>query len=285
MIPVRFEYEVAESVDHVVELLGRHGDDAKILAGGHSLIPLLKLRLAAPAVVVDVGRLTGLTEIREEADHISIGATVRHRELSESSVVRQSCGLLAEAAATIGDVQVRERGTIGGSVAHADPAGDLPAALVALDASFVAQGPNGQRVIPAAAFFEYYLTSALEPTEVLTEIRVPKLGPGWGWHYEKFVRRSCDWAIVGVAAAVRRSNGTISEARIGLCNMGPTPLRAVSTESALAGVEVTEAAVEAAAQSAGDVPEPPSDLVATPDYRRHLARVLTRRSVLKAAGN
>ncbi|MDQ4128012.1 MAG: xanthine dehydrogenase family protein subunit M, partial [Actinomycetota bacterium] len=236
MIPLAFDYEVAESVDHAIELLGQHGDEAKLLAGGHSLLPIMKLRLAAPAVLVDLGRLSDLNYVRDEGDTLAIGAMTRHCDMERDPTLHEHCGLVAYTASLVGDPQVRHRGTIGGSVSHGDAASDLPSALLALDATFVVRGPNGERTLAAGDFFQDYLETALEPDEVLTEIRVPKLN-GAGWSYRKFNRRAQDWAVVGVAAVVERSNGSIGSARIGLTNMGSTPVRATAAESALAGAD------------------------------------------------
>lgn len=280
MIPASFEYEIAGSVGHALELLTAHGAEAKVLAGGHSLVPLMKLRLATPSVVIDVGRLRDLAYAREEGDEIAIGALTTHRQVARDPILTRQCGLISRVASTIGDVQVRSRGTIGGSVAHADPAADLPAALLALDATIVARGPSGERRIAASDFFQSFLTTALADDELLTEIRVPKLA-GSGWHYEKFVKRSTDWAIVGCAVVVDRTDGTIDRARVALCNMGSAPMRASGVEGALAGA-ATDAQIADAAQLAADGTEPPADLNATSEYRRHLARVLTRRAVVAA---
>ncbi|HEU5302432.1 MAG TPA: FAD binding domain-containing protein [Acidimicrobiia bacterium] len=269
MIPAAFDYVRAGSADEVVAALVEHGDDAKVLAGGMSLLPLMKLRLATPAVLVDAARLSDLSYVREEGDHVAIGALTRHRDLETSALLGASCGVLRGVAAEVGDNQVRHRGTIGGSVVHGDPASDLPAALLALDATFVAQGPNGVRELDAASFFLGFLETALEPDELLVEIRVPKVGPG-GWSYQKFNRRAQDWAIVG-ALAVRGEGGT----RVSLVNMGTTPLRAVAVERALA----EGATPEAAAADAADGTEAPSDLNGSSTYRQHLARVLVRRAL------
>ncbi|HET6529328.1 MAG TPA: xanthine dehydrogenase family protein subunit M [Actinoplanes sp.] len=285
MIPAAFDYVRAHSVDDAVSALAEHGDEAKVLAGGQSLLPLMRLRLAAPAVVVDVGRLADLRGVREDGDTLVIGALTTHHEVLTNHLVRQHARLLAEVTATVADPAVRHRGTFGGSLAHADPAGDLPAAALALGASLVAQGPAGRRTIPAREFFVDYLQTALSPDEVLVEVRVPKLDAGWGFHYEKLHRVAQAWAIVGVAAAVRRDNGSIAEARIGLTNMGTTPLRAEAVEQALAGLDTSdEEALAQAADRAADGTSPPSDLSGQSDYRQHLARVLTRRAVRKAAG-
>jgi aerobic carbon-monoxide dehydrogenase medium subunit len=285
MNPAAFEYVRAESVDHAVSTLAERGDEAKVLAGGQSLLPLMRLRLATPDVVVDVGRLADLRGVREDGDALVIGALTTHHEVMNNELVQQYARLLAEATATLADPAVRHRGTFGGSLAHADPAGDLPAAALALDAELVAQGSNGRRSIPARDFFVDYLETALSPDELLVEVRVPKLGSGWGFHYEKLHRVAQAWAIVGVAAAVRRDDGSIAEARIGLTNMGRTPVRAEAVEQALAGMDASNhAALAEAADRAAEGTTPPSDLSGQADYRQHLARVLTRRAVRRAAG-
>lgn len=271
MIPAKFEYRRAGSVDEAIGWLRENPDDTKLLAGGHSLLPLMKLRLATPSVLVDVGRIEGLSYVRDAGDHVAIGALTRHRDLEISDVARTYVPLLARVAGQVGDPQVRHRGTIGGSIAHGDPASDLPAAALAYGATFVAQGPNGTREIAADDFFEGFLETALEPDEMLTEIRVPKASGGFG--FQKFNRRAQDWAIVGVAAAL---NGT---ARVALVNMGATPLRARAVEDALSsGSSVADAAARAA-----DGLEPPSDVHASTEYRRHLATVLVRRALEEAS--
>jgi aerobic carbon-monoxide dehydrogenase medium subunit len=282
MIPAQFDYVRAGSVDEAVAALAEHGDEAKVLAGGQSLIPLLRLRLAYPEVVVDVGRIEEMRGVREDGDHIVIGAMTTHHDVIRNGLVKAHCGLVAEATGTVADPAVRHRGTFGGALTHADPAGDLPAVVLALDAEFVVAGTGGRRTVAAADFFVDYLQTALSPEEVLVEVRLPKLGDGWGYHYEKFHRVAQAWAIVGVAAAVHRSNGSISEARIGLTNMGATPLRATATEQALAGADLS--AIAEAAGHAADGTTPSSDLNGAADYRQHLARVLTRRAVTAAAG-
>ena len=285
MIPAAFNYVRAESIDHAVSALAEHGDEAKALAGGQSLLPLMRLRLAAPDVVVDVGRLADLRGVREDGDALVIGALTTHHEVMNNELVRQHARLLAVATATVADPAVRHRGTFGGSLAHADPAGDLPAVALALGAEMVAQGPDGRRSIPVREFFVDYLETALSPDELLIEVRVPKFGPGWGFRYEKLNRVAQAWAIVGVAAAVRRDNGSIAEARIGLTNMGRTPVRAEAVEQALAGMDASDdGALARAADQAAEGTGPPSDLSGHADYRRHLARVLTRRAVRHAAG-
>ncbi len=279
MIPLAFDYEVAESVDHAIELLGQHGDEAKLLAGGHSLLPIMKLRLAAPAVLVDIGRLSDLNYVRDEGDTLAIGAMTRHCDMERDSTLQEHCGLVTYTASLVGDPSVRHRGTIGGSVSHGDAASDLPSALLALDATFVVRGPNGERTVASGDFFRDYLQTTLEPDEVLTEIRVPKL-KGAGWSYKKFNRRAQDWAVVGAAAVVERSNGSIGSARIGLTNMGSTPLRATAAESALSGADPSS--VAEATRSADEGTSPSSDIAASAEYRRHLARVLSRRAVEEA---
>ena len=282
MIPLAFDYEVAESVDHAIELLGQHGEEAKLLAGGHSLLPIMKLRLAAPAVLVDLGRLEDLKYVRDEGDHIAVGAMTRHTDVEHNQLLQEQCGLLAYTTSLVGDPQVRHRGTIGGSIAHGDAASDLPSALLALEGTFVVKGSGGERTVAAADFFEDYLQTALAPDEVLTEIRVPKLGQNAGWSYKKFNRRAQDWAVVGAAAVVERSNGSISSARIGLTNMGSTPVRATAAENALSGASADS--VAEATSSADEGTSPASDIAASAEYRRHLARVLSRRAVEEALG-
>ena len=272
MIPAPFEYVRADSADAALAALAEHGDDAKLLAGGMSLLPLMKLRLATPAVLVDVGRLRDLSYVRDAGDHVAIGALTRHRDLEISDLLAAECAPLRAVAAEVGDNQVRHRGTLGGSVAHGDPASDLPAALLALDATLVVRGADGEHEIPVSEFFRGFLETALAPEELLTEIRVPKL-PGARFSYQKFNRRAQDWAIVG-ALAVR--NG---DTRVALVNMGGTPLRARGVEEALAAGSV----VGDAAERAADGTEPPADLNATPEFREHLARVLVRRA-LEASG-
>jgi carbon-monoxide dehydrogenase medium subunit len=277
MIPAAFDYVRAGSADEAVSLLGEHGDDAKLLAGGMSLLPLMKLRLAVPSVLIDVGRVDDLRYIRDGGDHIAIGALTRHRALETSDLLAAECGVLRTVAAEVGDNQVRHRGTLGGSVAHGDPASDLPVALLALDATFVATGPQGSREIAAADFFTGFLETALAPTEILTEIRVPKVGAN-GFSYQKFHRRAQDWAIVG-ALALRTPGSANGNARVALTNMGPTPLRAGAVEAALAAGE----SIESAAAHAADGTEPVEDINANAEYRRHLARVLTRRALEAAS--
>jgi carbon-monoxide dehydrogenase medium subunit len=273
MIPAPFDYVRAGSAEEAVAALGEHGDDAKLLAGGMSLLPLMKLRLATPAVLVDIGRLSDLSYVHDGGDHIAIGALTRHRDLETNDLLAEQCGVLRDVASEVGDNQVRHRGTIGGSIAHGDPASDLPAAVLALDGTMVARGPGGERTIAARDCFQGFLECALAPDELLTEIRVPKM-PGAGFSYQKFQRRAQDWAIVG-ALAIRNGG-----ARVALVNMGSTPVRATAVEQSLA----SGASVADAAQQAAEGTDPPSDLNASPEYREHLARVLVRRALEAASG-
>ena len=284
MIPAAFEYAAPTSVSDAVSALSEAGEDAKVLAGGQSLIPVLRLRLAYPSTVVDLGRIAELRGVREDGDAIVIGAMTRHADVINDPLVQQHAPLIAQATQTVADPQVRHRGTFGGALAHADPAGDLGAVALALDAEFVATGPSGERTIAAADFFQDYLTTALAADEVLTAVRVPKLGDGWASHYEKFNRVAQAWSIVAVAALVKRSNGSIAEARVGLTNMGSTPLRASAVESALSGADASAEAIGSAAEHAAEGTTAPSDLSGKADYREHLARVLTKRAVMTAAG-
>jgi len=268
VIPSSFDYVRPESVDAAIAALTEHGDEAKLLAGGHSLLPLMKLRLASPTVLVDIGRLSELSYVRDAGDHVAIGGLTRHRDLETSDLLGQAAPILRHAAGQVGDPQVRHRGTIGGSVAHGDPASDLPAVLLALRATLVARGPDGERTIAVDDFFTGFLETALEPTELLSEIRIPK-ATGAAWSFQKFNRRAQDWAIVGVALVRNGSTG------IGLVNMGPRPLRAAAAEAAL-GSGASNA--EAAARADEDA-EPSADLNASAEYRRHLAQVLVRRAL------
>ena len=284
MIPALFEYVAPTSVGEAVAALGEAGEDGKILAGGQSLIPVLRLRLAFPSVLVDLNKVDELKGVRDDGDALVIGAMTRHEDVVKDPLVRQHAALVAEATKTVADPAVRHRGTFGGALAHADPAGDLAAVALALDAQLVLEGPGGRRSVPASEFFLDYLETAMSPDELLVEVRVPKLEGQWGVHYEKFNRVAQAWSIVAVAAAVRRDNGSIAEARIGLTNMGSTPIRATSTEQAMAGIAADLGAIKQAAQHAADGTDPSSDLNAAADYRQHLARVLTARAVATAAG-
>jgi carbon-monoxide dehydrogenase medium subunit len=233
-------------------------------------------------VLIDLDRLEDLRYVRDEGDHLAIGALTRHRDLHNNEFVKEHCGIVGYTAGLLGDPSVQHRGTIGGTLAHGDPAGDMPSVVTALEATLVVQGPDGERTVPAGEFFQDYLFTALEPEEVVTEVRVPKLGSNTGWSYKKFARRSQDWAIVGVAAVVEKENGSISSARVGLTSMGSTPLRATSTEQALSGASAEQ--VAEAANVADEGTSPATDDAASAEFRRHLARVWTRRAVEEALG-
>jgi carbon-monoxide dehydrogenase medium subunit len=270
MIPVGFDYARPESLDGALALLAEHGEDAVVMAGGHSLLPVMKLRLAAPEMIIDIGRLPELAYIRVDGDEVAVGAGTRHRTIESSDVLAAEVPLLAAVARTVGDPQVRHRGTLGGSLAHADPASDLPAAVLTIGGTVVLRSPRGERQVPITEFYTGMFSTVKEPDELITEVRVPRTGAA-GWAYEKFVRRANDWAIVAVA---------VVDGRVGLVNMGATPLRATATEEALAG----GASIADAAALADQGTDPQSDLTATREYRRHLARVLTRRALTTAAG-
>jgi carbon-monoxide dehydrogenase medium subunit len=274
MIPAPFDYEVAESVEHAISLLGSR-DDTKVLAGGHSLLPLLRLRLARPSLLVDVGRLDDLSYVRDAGDSIAIGALTRHHDVVNAPLLQEHSPLVAYAAGLIGDPQVRHRGTIGGSLAHGDPASDLPAVALALDCEIDIAGPGGVRTVPAAEFFHGVFQTAVGSDELVTEVRVPKQSGDHVWSYLKFRRRAQDWATVGVAAVAKRSNGGVEEAAISLVSMGATPLRAAAAEAAWnAGEDAGAVAAEGT--------DPPSDTNGSADYRRHLVQVLVRRAVEEA---
>jgi carbon-monoxide dehydrogenase medium subunit len=279
VIPATFDYEVAESAEHAIELLGSM-EDAKLIAGGHSLLPLMKFRLARPATLVDIGRVEGLAGVRDAGDHITVGALTRHHDLEHDPLAREHCPLLAYTAGLVGDRQVRHRGTLGGSLAHGDPASDLPTVALTLDAEIVVRGPAGERTVAAGEFFRGFFETALAPDELIVEVRFPKTTGGWS--YLKFRRRSVDWAMVAVAAVVEKANGSIEGARIGLTNMGQTPLRAAAAEAALAGAP--REGVAGAAEQAAEGTDPPGDTFASAEFRRHLSRVLTRRAVEEAIG-
>ena len=284
MIPAAFAYARPTTIDEALQAVASGGEDVKIMAGGQSLIPVMRLRLAAPETVVDLTRVAELRGVREESDAIVIGAMTTHSDVLSDPLIARWAPLIAQATETVADRQTRHRGTFGGALAHADPAGDLPAVALALDVDFVIAGLEGRRTVGAADFFVDYLTTALEEGELLVEIRVPKLQGEWGMHYEKFNRVAQAWSIVAVAAAVRREGGVIAEARIGLTNMGPVPLRAAGVENALAGAQATAEAIASASERAAEGTSPSSDLNAQADYRQHLAAVLTRRAVSVAAG-
>jgi carbon-monoxide dehydrogenase medium subunit len=277
VIPAPFDYVVAEHPDHAIELLGKR-EDAKLLAGGHSLIPAMKLRLARPALLIDVGRIGDLSYVQEEGDTIAIGALTRYKDVAASSVLQEHCAIVSSTAGQVGDPQVRHRGTIGGSLAHGDPASDLPSVILAVGAELVVRGSSGDRSIPARDFFLGVFHTALAHDEMLVEVRVPKLGSA-GWSYTKTSRRAQDWATVAVAAVVH-GNGSIERASIALTNMGSTSLQAREAEEALA----SGSSIEDAAALAAEGTDPPSDLAASSDFRRHLARVLTRRALEEAVG-
>jgi carbon-monoxide dehydrogenase medium subunit len=276
MIPAPFDYEVAESAEHAVELLGSR-EDSKLLAGGHSLIPLLRLRVTRPALLVDIGRIDDLRYVRDAGDTLAIGGMTRHHNIQHDALVQEHAPVLSYAAGLIGDPQVRHRGTIGGSLAHADPAGDLPAVLTALDAEVVIRGPEGERTVPVGEFVTGVFDTVLAPQDVLMEIRVPKLGPA-GWSYLKFTRRAQDWATVGVSAIVHRSNGSVDKSAIAFTNMGPKPVRATAAEQALKTPDDIDAAAEASLEGT----DPPSDTQGSAEYRRHLAKVLVQRALQEA---
>ena len=276
MIPAPFDYEVAESAEHAITLLGER-EDAKLIAGGHSLLPAMKLRLARPSVLVDIGRIAGLSYIRDGGEHIAIGALTRHHDVHADPLLQDHCPIIAFAAGTIGDPQVRHRGTIGGTLAHGDPASDMPAVMLALDAELVLRGQGGERTVPAADFFMGVFQTAIASDEMLVEVRVPKRA-SVGWSYQKMRRRAQDWATVAVAAIVERTNGSVGKASIGLVNMGATPLRARAAEEALVG----GTAIDDAAALIPEGTDPSSDQAASADFRKHLAQVLGRRALEEA---
>lgn len=284
MIPSAFDYVAPESVSEALDALGSESEEIKVLAGGQSLIPVLRLRLAAPTLLVDIGRIADLQGVRDDGDALVIGALTTHHDVAHHPLIEQHAALLARAAETVADPQVRHRGTFGGALAHADPAGDMPAAVVALDAEMQIEGRNGRRVVPAVEFFSGLFTTVLAEDELLTGIRVPK-HDGWGSHYEKFTRVAQQWSIVAVAAAMQVADGRIMAAKVGLTNMGPTPIRATAVERALVGQSASPDTVSAAVQHAAEGTSPPTDTNADADFRRHLSTVLTRRAVLAAVGS
>jgi aerobic carbon-monoxide dehydrogenase medium subunit len=280
MIPAPFDYEVAESAEHAISLLVER-EDSKLLAGGHSLLPAMRFRIARPACLIDIGGLTELSYVREAGDQIAIGAVTRHKDVRDAPLLQEHCPIVSFTAGQVGDPQVRHRGTIGGSISHGDPASDLPAVLFALDAEMVVRGKGGERIIPALDFCTGVFQTALLEGEMLVEIRVPKLGASTGWSYVKMARRAQDWATVGVAAVVERSNGDFSRAAIALTNMGATPVRARAAEEAIAnGVGIDEAAM-----LVSEGRTPPSDHAASADFRIHLAKVLGKRALEEAAAS
>jgi carbon-monoxide dehydrogenase medium subunit len=282
VIPSSFDYIAASSVEEAIQVLSEAGEDVKVLAGGQSLVPVLRLRLAAPTTIVDLNKISELRGVRDDGDAIVVSAMTTHHDVINDPLVREHAALLAAATRTVGDPQIRRRGTVGGALVHADPAGDLLAPAVALDCEMVIVGPSGRRTVPAADFFVGLFTTAVGPDEVLVEVRIPKK-TGWGAHYEKFNRVAQAWSIVAVAAAVRTESGSIVEARVALTNMGTTPVRATSVEQALVGQPANAQTIRAAAQHAAEGTSPMSDGNADADYREHLARVLTRRAVAAAA--
>jgi carbon-monoxide dehydrogenase medium subunit len=283
VIPASFDYVAPTSLEEALSALSSAGDDVKVIAGGQSLLPVLRMRLNAPETVIDIGRIDSLRGILDEGDSLVVGATTRYQDLLDSPEVGEHLSLVHKVVGTIADAQIRHRGTFGGALAHADPAGDPGAAALALDATMVITGPGGERSVPATEFFHGLFETAVGEDEILTSIRVPK-HTGWGAHYEKFVRVSHQWAIVGVATTVKVEGGTISEARVALTNMGDKPLRATSVEQSLAGCSIDEGAVREACATVAEGTSPPTDLNGDADYRRAIAPVLARRAVLAAAG-
>ncbi|MEY4900052.1 MAG: hypothetical protein RI895_474 [Actinomycetota bacterium] len=284
MIPSTFDYVRPKSVDEAISALKAGGEDSKVITGGQSMLPLLRLRLAAPSVLVDCGRIDEMKGIKDNGDSVTIGAASTHWDVLNSDIVKTHVKLLADATATVADPQIRHRGTFGGALAHGDPAGDLPAVVLALDATLEIAGSKGRRQVAAKDFFLDYFTTAVGPDEILVSITIPKLGKGWGTCYEKFNRSANGWAVVGVAAAVKVDGGKITEARIALTNCAAVPVRASSVESALKGVAVSASEIEKASQSAADGTRATSDLAADKEYREHLMRVITARAVSCAAG-
>ncbi len=283
MIPAAFEYVAPGSVKEAIGLLEKHGDDAKVLAGGHSLLPIMKFRLAQPKVIVDIGRIPGLDGIAAAKETVTIGALATHDAVERSAILKEKCPLLPDTAAVIGDMQVRNRGTIGGSLAHADPAADYPGTILALDAEIVAMGPKGSRTIPAGKFFVEMLTTALQPTEIITEVRVPVFAKGTGWAYLKHPHPASGYAVVGVAVVLGMSGGKVQRAAIGINGVSGKAYRAAAVEKALQGQAVDEKTAAAAAAHAADGVDVQGDLYASEEFRAHLATVYTRRAILLAA--
>ena len=284
MIPSKFDYVRPKSVDEAVAALTAGGEDSKVITGGQSMLPLLRLRLAAPSILVDCARIEEMKGVKDNGDSVTIGAATTHWDVLHNDIVKTHVKLLADATATVADPQVRHRGTFGGALAHGDPAGDLPAVVLALDATMEIAGAKGRRQVAAKDFFVDYFTTAVGPDEILVSITIPKLGKGWGTCYEKFNRTASGWAVVGVAAAVKVEGGKITDARIGLTNCAAVPVRASSVESALKGASISAAEIEAASQSAAEGTRATSDLAADKEYREHLMRVVTARAVCCAAG-
>jgi carbon-monoxide dehydrogenase medium subunit len=282
VIPAQFEYEAPSTVDEAIRLISSLGDRGKVVAGGHSLIPIMKLRLSQPEVLVDIGRIGDLRYVREDGGAIAIGALTTHSQVLGSSLIRENCAVLSETADHIGDQQVRNRGTIGGSLAHADPAADLPATILALEAEIVAQGPGGRRTIKAADFFTGMLATALAPDELLVEVRVPKLGQGAGGTYLKLANKASHYAVVGVAAVARVDGGKVSSLAVGITGAGSQPVRASAVESALVGQAASADAIAKASESAAEGIDLLADIHGSAEYRAHIARVYTRRAVEEA---
>jgi carbon-monoxide dehydrogenase medium subunit len=283
VIPASFDYIRPSTVDEAIQALASAGEDAKVLAGGQSLLPVLRMRLATPTTLIDLGRVAELRGVREDGDTLVIGAMTTHYDVQRDALVAEHAALLKEATDTVADPQIRHRGTFGGAIAHADPAGDLLAPVLALEASLVLAGPSGRRTVAAAEFFQDLFTTALAPDELLVEVRVPK-HTGWRAHYEKFNRVAQAWSMVAVAVTVRTEAGVIEEARVALTNMGSTPVRASGVEAALVGVQASADSIAAAASHAAEGTNPPVDSNADVEYRRHLAQVLTGRAIAAAAG-
>ena len=283
MIPSDFDYVAPSTVDEAVAALANAGEDAKVIAGGQSLMPVLRLRLAAPTVLVDLGRIDSLRGVRDDGDALAIGSMTTYYGLLGNPLISKHALLIADATRTVADPQIRHRGTLGGAIAHADPAGDLCAPVLAMDATMTAVGPSGSRTIPASEFFVEYFTTALQPDEILTEIRIPK-HTDWAAHYEKLNRVAQAWSIVAVAATVALDGGTISQAKVALTNMATVPVRARGVEEALIGQPATPESIRAAAEHAAEGTDPITDGNADADYRSHLAKVLTRRAVTTAIG-
>ena len=283
MIPAEFDYAAPSTVDEALGLLAEHGDEAKVMSGGQSLLPVLRMRLNAPGIIVDISGIEEIKGVTDTGDAIRIGAGATYQDVLDSDLVSEHLELLHDALSEVADAQIRHRGTVCGALVHADPAGDVGAPVLALDARMVIRGQDGERTVEGSDFFVDLFETAVGEDELLVAVEIPK-HTGWGAHYEKFVRVSHQWAIIGIAAAVRVENGTIAEAKVGLTNMGATPLRASGVEQALVGKEATADAIAEVCAQVGEGTDPPSDLNGQADYRKHVAGVLTRRAVLAAAG-